>query len=315
MVANPTRQRLPKPDWLKVRFPAGERYYEIKALLRQHNLHTVCEEADCPNIGECFNAGEATFIILGDVCTRSCGFCSVTSGKPNELDLMEPLRLARTVDILGLDYAVITSVNRDDLPDGGAAVWAACVRAIRHSRPHCQIEILTPDWEGNWDALRTVVEAKPTVYNHNIETVPRLYRHVRPKARYERSLALLSKIKEFDPSMTTKSGIMVGLGETLDEVTRTMADLRARHVDLLTVGQYLQPDARHLPVERFWHPDEYAEIGAIGERLGFAHVEAGPFVRSSYHAGEQARAAGHVAAPSMPRPSARGGAPLPLYDA
>ncbi len=282
---------LAKPDWLKVRFRNGERYQQIKGLLRQHNLHSVCEEADCPNIGECFNAGEATFIILGDVCTRSCGFCSVTSGRPEGLDLLEPLRLAQTIEILGLDYAVLTSVNRDDLPDGGAAVWAACIRAIRHRTPSCQVEVLTPDFEGNWDALRTVVEAGPVVYNHNIETVPRLYRHVRPKARYERSLELLSRIKQFDPGMTTKSGIMVGLGETLDEVAATMADLRRHDCDLLTIGQYLQPDAKHLPVVRYWHPDEYAELKQIGARLGFRHVEAGPFVRSSYHAGEQARAA------------------------
>ncbi len=297
MVANPPQRHQPKPDWLKVRFPAGERYTEIKSLLRTHGLHSVCEEAKCPNIGECFNAGEATFIILGDICTRSCGFCSVTSGKPGAVDQMEPLRLAQTVDILGLDYAVVTSVNRDDLPDGGAAVWAACIRAIRHRRPQCQVEILTPDFVGNWDALRTVVEARPVVYNHNIETVPRLYAHVRPKARYERSLDLLSKIKEFDPAMTTKSGIMVGLGETLDEVAQTMSDLRDHEVDLLTVGQYLQPDTHHLPVERFWSLDEYAEIKTIGQRLGFTHVEAGPLVRSSYHAGEQARAAGNVANP------------------
>jgi lipoyl synthase len=286
-----TKPRQPRPDWLKVRFRNGDRYQEIKGLLRQHNLHSVCEEADCPNIGECFNAGEATFIILGDTCTRSCGFCSVNSGRPEGLDLLEPLRLARTVEILGLDYCVITSVNRDDLPDGGAGVWAACIRAIRHRLPDCQIEVLTPDFEGNWDALRTVVEARPVVYNHNIETVPRLYRHVRPKAKYERSLELISKIKEIDPTMATKSGLMVGLGETIDEIGEAMADLRANNCDLLTVGQYLQPDARHLPVVRYWHPDEYAEVKRIGERLGFRHVEAGPFVRSSYHAGEQARAA------------------------
>jgi lipoyl synthase len=286
-----TKPRQPRPDWLKVRFRNGDRYQEIKGLLRQHNLHSVCEEADCPNIGECFNAGEATFIILGDTCTRSCGFCSVNSGRPEGLDLLEPLRLARTVEILALDYCVITSVNRDDLPDGGAGVWAACIRAIRHRLPDCQIEVLTPDFEGNWDALRTVVEARPVVYNHNIETVPRLYRHVRPKAKYERSLELISKIKEIDPTMATKSGLMVGLGETIDEIGEAMADLRANNCDLLTVGQYLQPDARHLPVVRYWHPDEYAEVKRIGERLGFRHVEAGPFVRSSYHAGEQARAA------------------------
>ena len=282
---------LPKPNWLKVRFPAGERFGELMALLRQQELHTVCEEADCPNIGECFNAGEATFIILGDVCTRSCGFCSVTSGRPTGLDLLEPLRLARTVADLSLDYAVITSVNRDDLPDGGASVFAACIRAVRHRLPRCQVEVLTPDWQGNWDALRTVVEAKPVVYNHNVETVPRLYRSVRPKARYERSLALLRRVKEIDPAMTTKSGIMVGLGETPAEVAEVMTDLRAHGCDLLTVGQYLRPDAKHLPIVRYWHPDEYAAIRALGRRLGFRHVEAGPLVRSSYHAGRQARAA------------------------
>ena len=288
MVASP---RTPKPEWLKVRFPAGERYSEIKGLLRQHQLHSVCEEAHCPNIGECFNAGEATFMILGDICTRSCGFCAVTSGKPEGLDLMEPLRLARTVETLGLDYAVITSVNRDDLPDGGSSIFAACLRAIRHRSPHCKVEVLIPDFEGNWDALRTVVEAGPVVLNHNTETVPRLYRSVRPKARYERSLELIRRVKQIDPSMTTKSGVMVGLGETLNELEGTMTDLRAHDCDLLTVGQYLQPDQKHLPVVRYYHPDEFAEIRDIGQRLGFKHIEAGPFVRSSYHAGEQSRAA------------------------
>jgi lipoyl synthase len=288
----PANARLPKPDWLKVRFPAGDRYHEIVSLIREHNLHTVCEEADCPNIGECFNAGEATFIILGDTCTRSCGFCSVTSGRPQGLDLLEPVRLAHTIELMGLDYAVITSVNRDDLPDGGAGVWAACIRAIRHRTPHCRVEVLTPDFEGNWDALRTVVEAGPVVYNHNVETVPRLYRHVRPKAVYERSLEVLKRVKHIDPTMTTKSGIMVGLGETLDEVLQTMADVRDHDCDLLTVGQYLRPDTRHLPVQRYWRPEEYQALRDAGARLGFKHVEAGPFVRSSYHAGEQSRAAG-----------------------
>ena len=280
-----------KPDWLKVRFPAGERYTQIKHLLRKHNLHSVCEEANCPNIGECFNAGEATFIILGDTCTRSCGFCSVTSGRPGAVDILEPKRLAETVALLDLDYAVITSVNRDDLPDGGAEIWANTIRAIRYRKPSCKVEVLTPDFEGNWDALRTVVDAKPQVYNHNVETVPRLYRQVRPKAVYERSLEMLSQIKVFDPEMTTKSGIMVGLGETLDEIEATMSDLRQHGVDLLTVGQYLQPDKRHLPVQRYWHPDEYDAIRETGVRLGFKHVEAGTLVRSSYHAGEQSRAA------------------------
>jgi lipoic acid synthetase len=282
---------MPKPEWLKVRFPAGERYSEIKGLLRQHELHTVCEEAKCPNIGECFNAGEATFMILGDICTRSCGFCAVTSGRPQGLDLMEPLRLARTIETLGLDYAVVTSVNRDDLPDGGAAIFAACLRAIRHRMPDCQVEVLTPDFEGNWDALATVVEAQPAVYNHNTETVPRLYRSVRPKARYERSLELISRVKQLDPEMTTKSGLMVGLGETLTELEATMRDLRAVDCDLITIGQYLRPDEKHLPVEKYYHPDEFAQIKAIGQAIGFRHIEAGPFVRSSYHAGEQARAA------------------------
>lgn len=284
--------RLPKPGWLKVRFAGGGRYAAMKELIARHGLHTVCEEADCPNVSECFNAGEATFMVLGDVCTRSCGFCSVTSGRPDGVDYLEPLRLARAVEVLGLDYAVITSVNRDDLPDGGASIWAACVRAIRRRVPGCRVEVLTPDFEGNWEALRTVVEAAPEVYNHNVETVPRLYRTVRPKARYERSLELLRRVKDIDPAMTTKSGIMVGLGETAAEVLQVMADLRAQGCDLLTVGQYLQPDAKHLPVARYWHLDEYAELKRAGEAMGFRHVEAGPFVRSSYHAGEQARAAG-----------------------
>jgi lipoic acid synthetase len=286
-----TTPRVRKPAWLKARFPAGERYTEIKHLLRKHKLHSVCEEANCPNMGECFNAGEATFIILGDTCTRSCGFCSVTSGRPGTVDMLEPARLAETVALLGLDYAVITSVNRDDLEDGGAEIWANTIRAVRRRSPNCKVEILTPDFEGNWEALRTVVEAKPYVYNHNVETVPRLYPQVRPKAVYNRSLEMLRRIKGIDSRMTTKSGIMVGLGETLAEIEETMLDMRAHGVDLLTVGQYLQPDSRHLPVQRYWHPSEYEEIRQIGQRLGFKHVEAGPLVRSSYHAGEQSRIA------------------------
>jgi lipoic acid synthetase len=285
---------VPKPSWLKVRFPAGERYDSIKGLLRQQQLHTVCEEARCPNVGECFNSGTATFMILGDVCTRSCGFCAVTSGRPDGLDLLEPLRLARTVETLRLDYAVITSVNRDDLPDGGAGVFAACIRAVRRRVPTCQVEVLIPDFMGNWDALAAVVEAKPVVLNHNTETVPRLYARVRPKARYERSLDLIRRVKQLDPEMPAKSGLMVGLGETLPELEQTMADLREHGCDLLTVGQYLRPDDRHLPVVRYYHPDEFAAIQEAGRRLGFRHVAAGPLVRSSYHAGEQARA-GHVA--------------------
>ena len=280
-----------KPDWLKVRLPSGERYTQLKHLLRKYNLHSVCEEANCPNIGECFNAGEATFIILGDTCTRSCGFCSIHSGRPGVVDILEPARLAETVARLGLEYVVITSVNRDDLDDGGAEIWAMTIKAIRHRMPHCQIEVLTPDFEGNWDSLQMVVEACPSVYNHNIETVPRLYREVRPKAVYQRSLEMLSKIKAIDREITTKSGIMVGLGETLEEVEQTMTDLHKHNVDLLTVGQYLQPDQKHLPVQRYWAPDEFEAIRQIGARLGFKHVEAGPLVRSSFHAAEMARAA------------------------
>jgi lipoic acid synthetase len=254
-------------------------------------LHSVCEEARCPNIGECFNAGTATFMILGDTCTRACGFCDVTSGRPQGLDLLEPFRLARTVERLGLDYAVITSVNRDDLPDGGSSIFAACIRAIAQRLPRCDVEVLIPDFEGNWEALRTVVEARPVVLNHNTETVPRLYRRVRPKARYERSLELLARVKRFDPGLTTKSGLMVGLGETFEELRQTLADLRAHEVDLVTVGQYLRPSPKHLPVERYWHPEEFAAIAEAGRALGFRHIEAGPLVRSSYHAGEQQRAA------------------------
>jgi lipoic acid synthetase len=280
-----------KPEWIRARFPGGERFMEVKRLLRQQGLHSVCEEAHCPNIGECFNAGTATFMILGDVCTRACGFCDVTSGRPTGLDLLEPLRLAASVERLGLDYAVITSVNRDDLPDGGASIFAGCIRAIRHRSPEVQVEVLIPDFEGNWDALRTVVEAGPVVLNHNTETVPRLYRRVRPKAVYTRSLELIRRVKQIDPAMTTKSGIMVGLGETFEEVVQTMADLRDHDCDLLTVGQYLRPSSKHLAVERYWHPDEFAALAEEGERLGFRHVEAGPLVRSSYHAGEQRRTA------------------------
>ena len=280
-----------KPEWIRARFPGGERFMEVKRLLREQGLHSVCEEARCPNIGECFNAGTATFMILGDVCTRACGFCDVTSGRPAGLDLLEPLRLARTVETLGLDYAVITSVNRDDLPDGGASIFAGCIRAIRQRSPDVEVEVLVPDFEGDWEALRTVVEARPMVLNHNTETVPRLYRRVRPKAVYERSLELIRRVKAIDPAMTTKSGVMVGLGETFEEVVQTMADLRDHDCDLLTAGQYLRPSSKHLPVERYWHPDEFAALAEEGQRLGFRHVEAGPLVRSSYHAGEQSRAA------------------------
>ncbi len=288
LVERPRRE--PKPSWIRARFPAGERFSEITGLLRDAELHTVCEEARCPNIGECFNAGTATFMLLGDTCTRACGFCAVTSGRPGAVDWLEPVRLARTVERLGLDYVVLTSVNRDDLDDGGAGLWAAAIRAIRHARPATQVEVLVPDFEGDVEAMRTVVEAGPVVLNHNIETVPRLYPRVRFKARYERSLEMLRVVKDIDPRMPTKSGIMVGLGETFDEVVAVFEDLRAHQVDLLTVGQYLRPSLKHLPVARYWHPDEFAALAEAARGLGFSHVEAGPLVRSSYHAGEQAAA-------------------------
>lgn len=313
MVAETTPAR---PPWIKVRFQGNERYQRTLGLLRREQLHTVCEEAHCPNIGECFGGGTATFMILGDVCTRSCGFCAVTSGRPRGLDLLEPIRLARAIETLGLDYAVITSVNRDDLDDGGASVFAACIRAVRRRVPGCRVEVLIPDFEGNWEALIAVVDARPVVLNHNVETVPRLYARVRPKARYERSLELVRRVRQIAPTMTTKSGVMVGLGETMAELVQTMSDLREHGCDLLTVGQYLRPDAKHLPVVRYYHPDEYAEIREAGRRLGFLHVEAGPLVRSSYHAGEQARAAG-VGAFAKPQPEGRSiaeGDTLPLLS-
>jgi lipoic acid synthetase len=283
-----TPAREPKPSWLKVRFPAGVRYQQIKGLLRQHALNTVCEEARCPNIGECFNSGTATFMILGDTCTRACGFCAVTTGRPRPaLDWLEPLRLARAVHTLGLDYVVITSVNRDDQPDGGAGIFAACIRAVRNERPGCNVEVLVPDFTGNWSALETVIRARPFVLNHNIETVPRLYARVRPKARYDRSLQLLRNAKELDDSTLTKSGMMVGLGETVDEVLEVMADLRACGADLLTIGQYLRPSTQHLAVERYWRPDEFDHLRERGRALGFRNVEAGPLVRSSYRAHKQ----------------------------
>jgi lipoic acid synthetase len=284
-------QRDRKPPWFKVAFPSGERYGHIKDLMRHQALHTVCEEAHCPNIGECFNRGTATFMILGDTCTRSCGFCAVNSGRPGAVDRLEPYRLAGTVDSLGLDYAVITSVNRDDLPDGGAEIFAACIRAIRARRPGCGVEVLIPDFLGDADALRTVVEAGPAVLNHNTETVPRLYARVRPKGDYARTLELLRCVKDINPAMPSKSGLMLGLGETIAEVRQVLVDLRDVGVDLVTIGQYLRPSAKHLPVERYVAPGEFAALRTFGEAIGFARVESGPLVRSSYHADEQAVAA------------------------
>ena len=297
MVAEARPER--KPEWLKVRFPGGERYQRLKSLMRENALHTVCEEAHCPNVGECWNAGTATFMILGDVCTRSCGFCAVTTGRPGEIDQMEPYRVARAVRTLGLDYVVITSVNRDDVVSGGAEVFAACIRAIRHDDASVRVEVLIPDFKGNWDALREVVEARPFVLNHNIESVPRLYRQVRPQARYDRSLELIRRAKELAPDMLTKSGFMVGLGETRDELFAVMRDLRAHGCDIVTIGQYLRPSKQHLPVERYYDPSEYQAFRDYGAELGFTHVEAGPLVRSSYHAEKQSALDAYGGAPTL----------------
>ncbi len=276
-----------KPPWLKVRFPGGPNYLRLKGIMRRQSLHTVCEEAHCPNIGECWEAGTATFMILGDVCTRSCGFCAVKSGRPIGLDRLEPMRVAHAVRELGLRHAVVTSVNRDDEPDGGAGVFAATVRWIRRLSPGPSVEVLVPDFLGNWEALATVMAARPEILNHNTETVPRLYRRVRPKARYERSLELLRRAKELDPGAITKSGLMVGLGETHHELLLVMSDLVDAGCDVLTIGQYLRPSPKHLPVERYYAPEEFAELKEDALRLGFRHVEAGPLVRSSYHAERQ----------------------------
>ena len=286
-----------RPPWLKVRFPQGPNYQELRELMRAQELHTICEEALCPNIGECWENRTATFLILGDVCTRNCGFCAVTTGRPTGLDLEEPERLARAVQKIGLRHIVITSVTRDDLPDGGSAIYAATISRLREYVPGCGIEVLIPDFLGNWDALATVMQARPDILNHNIETVPRLYRRVRPKAIYEQSLELLGRAKALAPGVVTKSGLMAGLGETRDELLQTFGDLRARDVDVLTVGQYLRPTMQHLPVERYVPPEEFAELKRAALALGFGHVESGPLVRSSYHAHEQVPRVGAAASP------------------
>ncbi|HET9475874.1 MAG TPA: lipoyl synthase [Dehalococcoidia bacterium] len=276
-----------KPPWLKVRFPGGENYIRLKSLMRGERLHTVCEEAHCPNIGECWEAGTATFMILGDTCTRSCGFCAVKTGRPGALDKLEPMRVAHAVREMGIQHAVVTSVNRDDEADGGAAIFAETIRRIRKLSPGTSVEVLIPDFMGDWEALATVMAAQPEILNHNTETVPRLYPRVRPKARYERSLELLRRAKELDPGTVTKSGLMVGLGETKHEMLMVFADLVDRGVEVLTVGQYLRPSRKHLPLVRYWSPEEFDELKSDAQALGFRHVEAGPLVRSSYHAERQ----------------------------
>jgi lipoic acid synthetase len=282
----------PRPEWLRVKFFNGENYQELKRIMRTLGLHTVCESARCPNMGECWEHRTATFMILGNICTRACGFCAVPSGKPAAPpDEMEPDRVAEAVEQMGLRYAVVTSVNRDDQADGGAVIFARTISEIRRRVPHCKIEVLIPDFRGGWNALETVMRARPDVLNHNTETVPRLYREVRKGAVYSRSLELLRRAKTFAPEMPTKTGMMLGLGESHDEVLDTMRDLAAQGTDILTLGQYLQPTPEHLPVIRFVHPDEFAEYKRLGEEMGFGHVESGPLVRSSYHAFEQEAAA------------------------
>jgi len=273
-----------KPSWLKVKAPGSPNYLGLKRLVQDQRLHTICEEAHCPNIGECWEQLTATFLILGDICTRNCGFCAVTHGKPTELDLAEPDRVAQAIQRLGLEHAVITSVNRDDQADGGSAIFAAVIRRIRELSPGCGVEVLIPDFRGNEAALRTVVEATPDILNHNMETVPRLYREVRPGSRYEQSLELFAKARRMAATLVTKSGIIVGFGEEREELLKTMADLREVDCDILTLGQYLRPSRQHLPIMRYYAPEEFRELKAIGEGMGFKYVEAGPLVRSSYHA-------------------------------
>ena len=300
MPFEPTRDRVkpeqidttPKrrPPWIRVRAPMGETYQEVQQLMRAKALHTVCEEAMCPNLGECWGAGTATFLMLGDVCTRTCGFCDIKRGAPSPLDWMEPERVAQAVAQMELKHAVITSVNRDDRRDGGAPVFAMVIRRIRELQPGCSIEVLIPDFKGSVEALRIVMDARPEILNHNVETVPRLFNTVQPQDRYEWAQATLTNAKKLDPEVLTKSGIMLGLGESIEEVKETMRDLRDWGVDILTIGQYLQPSRKHLPIDRYYTPEEFTELKDFGADIGFQWVESGPLVRSSYHAAEQVRA-------------------------
>ena len=288
--AAPAPPRAPKPDWLKVRAPGSPRYLRLKGLMRELNLHTVCEEAQCPNIGECWNHGTATFMILGDVCTRACSYCAVSHGRPSAVDTAEPSRVADAIRTLDLDYVVITSVDRDDLTDGGASIFADTIRETRARLSACRIEVLIPDFQGNEAALRTVLDARPDILNHNTETVPRLYRMARSGGRYARTLELLERSRRYAPDIPTKSGVMVGLGEERDELIATLQDLRRVGCGILTIGQYLRPSAAHAPMARYYHPDEFRELKERALEMGFVHVESGPLVRSSYHAHETADA-------------------------
>jgi lipoic acid synthetase len=280
--------RLPKPEWLKVRAPGSAGYLRLKQIMRELGLHTVCEEANCPNIGECWHHGTATFMILGGICTRSCGYCNVVNGTPQRVDEHEPANVARAISAMELKHAVITSVDRDDLSDFGASIFAETIREIRSHVPDCRIEVLIPDFQGSESSLRTVLDAGPDVLNHNIETVPRLYRIARPGGRYQRALELLDRARRYAPAIPTKSGLMVGLAETWDEVVQVLQDLRRSGCRILTIGQYLRPSAANLPMDRYYTPAEFAELKRIALGLGFGHVESGPLVRSSYHAHEQA---------------------------
>ena len=301
MPVNPTRDRinreqtvaaplpLRRPDWIRVRAPSGETYEWLQSLMRKKALHTVCEEAGCPNMGECWGSGTATFLMLGDVCTRTCGFCDIKHGQPTPLDWLEPERVAQAVKAMGLRHAVITSVNRDDRKDGGAPIFAMVIRRIRKLLPGCSVEVLIPDFKGSLEALRIVMDARPEILNHNIETVPRLFKHVQPQDRLEWSETILSNAKHLNPDVLTKSGIMTGLGESMEELKEVMRRLRSWEVDILTVGQYLQPSRQHLPIERYYTLEDFAELKAYGLGIGFKWVESGPLVRSSYHAAEQVR--------------------------
>ena len=287
----PADPRPPKPEWLKVRAPGSPNYTRLKELMRDLNLHTVCEEAHCPNIGECWHHGTATFMILGEICTRACAYCAVSHGRPAPLEPDEGIRVGKAIETLGLNYVVITSVDRDDLKDGGASIFADAIRETRARRPECRIEVLIPDFQGREEPLRTVLDARPDVMNHHVETVPRLYRMARSGGRYSRTLELLDRSRNYAPAIPTKTGLMVGLGEEHDELVETFRDLRGVGCQILTIGQYLRPSSEHAPMTRYYHPDEFRELKRLALDLGFVHVESGPLVRSSYHAHEQADAA------------------------
>jgi lipoic acid synthetase len=275
-------QRIPKPKWLKVKLPTGENYRKVRSLVDEHKLHTICESGNCPNMGECWGEGTATFMILGNICTRSCGFCAVATGKPLEADPFEPARVANSVKLMGVKHAVITSVDRDDLADGGSEIWVKTVELVRAKSPGTTMETLIPDFAGNWDNLQRIIDVAPDIVSHNLETVRRLTKQVRIQAKYDRSLEVLFRLKK--GGMRTKSGVMLGLGESRDEVLETMEDLRSVQVDILTLGQYLQPTRKHLPVQEFVTPEQFKEYEEIGLKMGFRFVESGPLVRSSYHA-------------------------------